>query len=335
MADKTITVGPGKTYASLQQALSDEKVYNPDLVAMGGILNIVLYAFADTSSVSVSGFTTDATHYINIYTDTTARHAGVWNSNKYTLTRTSLGTVITVTTPYTRITGLQISSSPNSNSSLDSSGIKADASPMTAVSNIIRCTSPTRTQMTHGIETTDTAAGGTHHIYNNIIYGFSTSNAFSGGITCQDKNPSYIYNNTICDCKVGIRLSATDSPYGYAINNLIYNCPTPFNNGSAATSVCGYNATDGASWGTNYDGFTGDRLSQIFSFVNTGVFNYLLTTIDTGALTYGADLSADAYCPFDVDILGTTRTVPWSIGADQTTFDPLSNPAFMLLMVMH
>jgi hypothetical protein len=57
MANKTVTVGPGKTYATLQAAITGEVSANANLVTMGGILNIVLYAFKDTTAVNVTGFT--------------------------------------------------------------------------------------------------------------------------------------------------------------------------------------------------------------------------------------------------------------------------------------
>jgi len=50
------------------------------------------------------------------------------------------------------------------------------------------------------------------------------------------------------------------------------------------------------------------RINQTFTFVNAGGDNYHLTGADAGARTYGADLSADSFFPFDDDIDGTTRS---------------------------
>ena len=38
---------------------------------------------ADTAPLSISGWTTDATRYIRIYTAPEARHAGVWDTGRY------------------------------------------------------------------------------------------------------------------------------------------------------------------------------------------------------------------------------------------------------------
>jgi hypothetical protein len=332
MANKTVTVGPGKTYASLQAAITGEVAANANLVTMNGILNIELYAFADTTPATVTGFTVDATRYVNIYTDPTARHVGVWDAAKYTLTRTTNGVAFTVNTSYTRVMGLQISSSPSTNTSTDSSGVNiatSDTLAVTAAYNIIRCTQPTFGQQSWGIETNGWNTGGAHKIYNNIIYGFSTTAAGTGGILIQDVTASYVYNNTICGCKTAIRITpGVSTPYIYAINNIIYNCTTLFNSDVTITSASGYNATEAASWGTGYAGFTGDRLSQTFSFVNAGGSNFLLKVTDTGAYKFGTNLSANAGCPFNMDVTGTSRSVPWSIGADQ----PFLSPAFLLLL---
>src|SRR3989344_6939524 len=56
----------------------------------------------DTAAVTISGWTTDATRYIKIYTTPSARHDGKWNTTKYHRTET-----ITVSEEYVRIDGLQ------------------------------------------------------------------------------------------------------------------------------------------------------------------------------------------------------------------------------------
>jgi parallel beta-helix repeat protein len=317
MADKTVTVGPGKTYASLQAAIAGEKTANPNLVTMGGILNIVLYAFNDTTTVNITGFTLSATRYINIYTDPSARHAGVWDGSKYNLIAASKTTAITIATKYTVITGLQIGVRATSDyGTFDA--IKTTGGYTTACGNILRCVvDPSYSSSTWGFD--DSYTAGNNKVFNNIIYGFNrlVPTDGAGGIYAQTSG-DYIYNNTIVNCSHGIYLELNKS--GVVKNNLISNCVLPIFGADSSTWVgSGYNATDSSSWGagSTYTSLTGDHLSNTFSFVNSGSQNYLLSSSDTGALGLGTDLSADLYCPFTIDILGVLRTDPWSIGAHQ------------------
>lgn len=40
---------------------------------------------SDTTAATITGFTTDATHFIKIYTASSERHDGKWNTGKYRL----------------------------------------------------------------------------------------------------------------------------------------------------------------------------------------------------------------------------------------------------------
>ncbi|HFC10956.1 MAG TPA: hypothetical protein ENJ75_02075, partial [Candidatus Kaiserbacteria bacterium] len=48
----------------------------------------------DTTSVKLTGWVTDKTHYIKIYTAPDARHRGVWNNTKYRLVISRPGSAI-------------------------------------------------------------------------------------------------------------------------------------------------------------------------------------------------------------------------------------------------
>lgn len=48
----------------------------------------------DSTALNISGWTTDVTHFIKIYTAPDARHSGVWNATKYRLVASvSLGVI--------------------------------------------------------------------------------------------------------------------------------------------------------------------------------------------------------------------------------------------------
>jgi hypothetical protein len=64
MANKTVTVKTsGGDYTSLNAALAGEAI---DLVANTRILTIECYAFTDTTAVTISGYTSDESYYVNM-----------------------------------------------------------------------------------------------------------------------------------------------------------------------------------------------------------------------------------------------------------------------------
>jgi len=89
--------------------------------------NIALYAdAADTAEVDIDGWTTDAEHYIKVYTPTRApevgqsqRHNGVWSDAAYTLATgdTANEMSIGINDQFVRVEGLQISNADPQNSS--------------------------------------------------------------------------------------------------------------------------------------------------------------------------------------------------------------------------
>ena len=90
MADVTITpAGQGGTYAHLQDAIAAQAAAHPDLTAYETInfkISGDWSAVHDTTAVTITGFTCDATHYVNIITEGTARNTNAaWDDTKYVL----------------------------------------------------------------------------------------------------------------------------------------------------------------------------------------------------------------------------------------------------------
>lgn len=318
MADKTVTVGSGRDYASLQAAITGEVAANANLVTMEGILHIVLYPGADTTAATVAGFTTSASYYVNIYTHSSARHAGVWDDDLYTLSYE--GNVLAINNSYTRVTGLQISLGAAGNYfsqrlAVDIAGSEVTGCHVTRC--LVRSTIPTDWQGTlHGIGAAYNVGSG-NHIYNNIVYGFLSTTTSAGYGIVSSVNGTDIYSNTVVGCRFGVGVDNYRNCR--VINNLISDCLTCFDQGADSNwNGSGYNATDNASWGNNYEAFTGDRLDQTFTFLDAVNHDYRLSGSDTGAKGYGTDLSEDANCPFSVDVTGTARPATWDIGADQS-----------------
>lgn len=276
---------------------------------------------ADTTAVTIDGWTTSATQYVKIWTDPAEsyRHAGKWEvGNKYRLSvQVSWSVVysIDIVEQYVKIDGLQIEF-------LDTGGYTftgpiRNAGNETAqnviISNCVIRKKPGSGYCGSGITTN--AYYGRIKSINNIIYDHGNA-----GIYCYDGSTGttgYFYNNTIHNCAAGISLGANNRAVAY--NNLIKSCTTPatgtFNAGS------GYNATNNGSIGyTVTGGAVGDRTGQTFTFVDEANDDFHLASNDAGALGYGTNLYNDANFPFQDDIDGQDRGgsgAQWDIGADE------------------
>lgn len=115
MANRTVSVHPtgegtgDASYTTLALAIAGEE---KDLVTNTRILTIEIQGDwsggADSTEVSVTGFTVSSSYYVIIQTDSANRHAGVWDTNKYVLEKSHGGAVFTLVNSYTRMIGLQI-----------------------------------------------------------------------------------------------------------------------------------------------------------------------------------------------------------------------------------
>lgn len=116
MANRTVYVdgttsgspGGGAHYATLNAALAGEvTVDSGNLTTTGGVLTIECsIAGADSTNVSWPTFSgATAENYISITVTAGSRHAGVWSTSKYYL---NLTTFIAIPTAYTRISGIQV-----------------------------------------------------------------------------------------------------------------------------------------------------------------------------------------------------------------------------------
>jgi hypothetical protein len=317
---KTVTVGSGSgcggtcTYSSLQAAITGEVSANANLTTLGGILEIKLYSINDTTAATVTGFSgTDATHYVLIHPDSSAQATtGVWDATKYCLTVTAAGNntgALTLTTPYTQVRNIQCSGSAGSNSGTYCIAVNGVGT--LAFGNIVQFTDDTYRNIS-GIRTTIT--GGSVYIVNNVIYYTSTGTGESGLglISTGSGGIVYAYNNTII-APIGIY----PPPYRTAVlkNNIVSGTVGIQVIASAGYTGSGYNSATASTWGSPYAGYTGDRLSQTFTFTNAGSRDYSLAGGDTGALGLGENLSSDANYPFSTNITGSTRTGSWNIGA--------------------
>ena len=262
---------------------------------------------ADTTAVTIDGWTTDATRYIQI--EAASSHGGKWNDSIYRLIiANSAG--LNCIERYTRVYGLQVN--VTAVDALYQWGINVAPDGIVAKCIVKGMGSSTAYAYHNGIHiNADTY---TFYVYDNIIYDWKSSDV-NGGIGVHFTaftSTCYFYNNTIYNCTRGMLWV-----YGSitAINNIIRLCD-PAASGTFAAGT-DYNATDNASM--NYtvtgSGNTHDRLSQTFTFVNEGADDFHLASNDAGARDYGVTDPGSGLFSDDID--GQTRTGTWDIGADE------------------
>jgi len=272
---------------------------------------------ADTTAVTINGWTTSATNYIKIYTTTAARHTWKWDTTKYNIaiTATAIDTkILDIKENYVRIEGLQAFLT----NSAGYAGCKAinidsqDASSDIRLShNIVK--GAISGAFSEGIGIYGNDADITAKIYNNIIYDFIngavTNNA---GVTTTTGGSYYLYNNTFQGSYIGVNAVAG---IVIAINNIFSGCTTAASGTFAAGT--NFNATNNVSMGYTVTGGgnVDDKLSQAFAFVAESTDNFHLAINDTAAKDAGL-LNPGSGLFFD-DIDGDTRIAPWDIGADE------------------
>jgi len=262
---------------------------------------------ADTTAVTINGWTTDAARYINIYTTSAARHQGVWDNNKYRLTSS-----VFISEDYVRIQGLQITVAVTGNGYgvRIGTGVSITASEIWLSNNIIKTTTISG-NYNRGIWIDGGAA---NKIWNNIIYDWSAANAYGINNNNNVAAVSYIYNNTITNSSSGINSSLFNQTF-YVKNNIVQGATVGYYSSGSWGSGSDYNVSNIASDAPSPSYRSGLATTVVFADEING--NFHLAYNDTGAKNQGVDLSADANLAFTTDIDGDTRSGAWDIGADE------------------
>jgi hypothetical protein len=305
------TAGANRAYATLS---AWEAATQQNLVTGGNTAIVICEGTtADTTRVTIDGWTTGAANDITIRTDTTApagRHPGLFSTNHYRIAQTTGGPEggLNLIEDYITVIGLQVfGNNTDRNGGILCRGGSYGVANKILISHCIakiRNTSATRTTCI-GTEVDDGHDNLILRIYNCVVYdaiggasdvGFNFS-AFAGTYS--------VYNCTAQNCATGYRRqNGTCIP-----KNCIAEDCTDGWNGTFTTAV--NNQSDIASDAPGTSTQTGN-----VAFVDAANDDFHLSAADTVAKNNGVSLAAEAIQPFSDGIDTQTRT-SWSIGADE------------------
>ena len=277
---------------------------------------------ADTTAVTIDGWTVDSTRNIKNWTDPAEsyRHNGTYQTgNKYRIEVTSTKAIRT-NEEFTRIIGIATKSTKVDTTSTTGISIQFTGTGIAYVDSCI-CVGVGGISYANsdagGISIYGPAGGSNVFVSNCICYGWysPTGSSYGFGISPYLAGGNvYIYNCTFKDNTCGI--------YNYSTTTSCKNVlSTGSTNGDFENFGETLTCTNCASEDTTADDFggSGNRVSQTFTFVSATDFH--LASNDAGALGYGLNLYNDANYPFQTDIDGDDRggaAAAWDIGADES-----------------
>jgi hypothetical protein len=276
-----------------------------DLLVRNSIERVLPYydVGPDTSPLDINGWTTDVTHYVEIFVPLSERHRGVAHSGRsYYMTGADWSSTLIVSSQsqYTKIDGIEVDETGGNGRY----GVRIFASNVEIKNSLIHGS--------RGIEINASYA----KIYNNILYDINTygpinSSSVYAGIL--------VYNNTISNTTASPAISFPTNANVVAKNNLVSVSGASFTVGTNIWSALSSNnissdATSPNAGATDCGGHS--CRNQSVTFKDAANKDFHLEFNDSAAKNAGADLSGDANIPFFTDIDGDTRTGTWDIGAD-------------------
>lgn len=259
---------------------------------------------ADTTAVTLDGWTTDATRYIQI--EAASSHGGKWNTAKYRL-QISNAIAVNIYEDYIRINGVQIETITPSVDNRHGIYIEAGLTTYIRISNTIIKGHNHATYIQDGISIS--TACGAVDIWNTVIwnlYGLASSRCINSGTP----GNCTIYNSTTSGGGVGVRKAASS----------IVVCKNVLAVGASAgcfvrydvSGLTNYNCASSDATADDFGG-SGNIVNQTYTFVNAANGDFHLISTDpmnNGLSDPGSGLFSD-------DIDGVTRTGTWDIGADE------------------
>ena len=289
--------GTNRAYASLSEW---ESARQGTLTEVEEVICSTNGGAAHTGTVTINGWTTSSSNYIDLKVAAGHRHAGVWDNTKFRMTPTTF--CIRVIAEHVRITGFQFyvaftsGVTPTNQICIDI-GNNFSAGQVQLQECIIRSNSTSSGHTGIALRTNSTLPS---VIRNCVVYDWPT------GISNPTGPLIYVYNTTVHGCATGVSGSNSEI---VAKNVLVQDCTTACWSGTFHANCTNNASDDNTAPGAN-------AVNGEVTFVNEAGDDFHLDSADTIARGNGSDLSADATFPFAGDIDGETRSAPWDIGAD-------------------
>ncbi|MFA4941286.1 MAG: hypothetical protein WC582_01650 [Patescibacteria group bacterium] len=273
----------------------------------------------ETGTLNITGWTTNSSHYIRIYTDSTGRQAGVWDDTKYRLSSTNAN-VLNIYEDFVRVDGLQIQMIATNTYRYGVEVQPGDGAEIQISNCIIRGNLSDTANNINGVMLKYYADGTrTLKIWNNIIYNWINGENTIGGLWFNSSWISYAYNNTVYNNGIGLRLALGDT---YLKNNISYN-----NNDNYNGTFFNTNSTNNLSGPSQSDAPGLVPINN--AVVATSTEGFHLISSDTSAKNAGVSLVSDpdGGISFTTDIDGDIRDSSWDVGVDEVMNSTPNIPA--------
>lgn len=262
-----------------------------NLVTADEIAVAECYSMQDTAVAVFNGWTTDATRYIRIYTLTSERHDGKYNTSKYRLEipEQNVAAALEIRENYVRVDGLQITieSAAENIIAIYVSGLSA-ANDIRISNNILKGVLSDTASACYGVLSDD--ADAIIKIWNNIAYDWIIGTRLIVGFFLFNGSTSDLYNNTAHNCRFGYYQSS----------------------GTVNATNCGAANCDTGFFGT-INQTTNSTSTPTFE--DEGADDFHLASGDTTWKDQGTDDPGSGLFSDDID--GETRVSTWDIGADE------------------
>ncbi len=293
-----------------------------DLVALGATWNIACYGNGpDTTPVFVDNVTTDAAHYLTLFTPhlpwqvgVSQRHRGVWDPSAYHMVITNSDGIFVTGPNHMRVDGLQMQMASINTGNQKVLEFGAPGINDFRISNSIFWGAGESPFIHNSGLVIWNGGSGEARIWNNISYNFqraSTLEAFA----YQLRDPEftfYVNNNTAYGSRCGFSeafgatvIAKNNLSYGNTENYCGNFMPSSSNNlsGPSLSDAPGSNPINAAA----------------VLFVDEAGNDFHLAPQNAAALAAGLDLSNDAFQPVLTDIDGEARPsqANFDVGADQ------------------
>lgn len=266
----------------------------------------------DTTPVSISGWTTDATRYIKVTKHSDETNNGIFNTSNYTLQGTDVSDTLDITENFVIIDNIQVEVVETSTNSCYGITVGTGIDNKIVIKNCIVKGTCSGTGAAAGIRITGDNV--ICDIYNCLIYDiFASGDASFRGVWEDNGTTINMWNSTVHGCSTGIE---RDESTFNVVNCVLCDNTDDFNGTFTSITYCasdehGGQGTDSGATGVDISG-TWD--STCFTAPEASPPNFNVQDVDSPVYGAGTDDPGGADQDDD-DIAGNPRTSTWDIGA--------------------